>query len=41
MSCAHFHYLLHYVITIHQRLRRTDGLHARSIRAKYMNGMSR
>ena len=24
LSCAHFHFLLDYVMTIHQRYRRTD-----------------
>jgi len=32
-SYADFHLLLHYVITIHQRCRQTDGRHARSISA--------
>jgi len=32
LSCrAHFHFLLHCVITIYQRYRRTDGRHTRSI----------
>jgi len=30
MSCAQFHFLLHCVITIHQRYKQTDGRHARS-----------
>jgi len=37
LSCAYFHFVLHYVITIHQpdiqTGRRTDGRHARSISA--------